>query len=136
MSAKRQKNQLPMVLTFAVEGRSEARKARREGSESLTANCETQSPAGTKPWMEEVCDRENLKRALRRVKANHGSRGIDGMTVGELSLPEAVLANHSGTVAEWNLSTATGEASEDGQAGRGSAQAGHCQGWIDSCSRR
>jgi len=95
MSAKRQKNQLPMVLAFAVEGRSEARKARREGSESLTANCETQSPAGTKPWMEEVCDRENLKRALRRVKANHGSRGIDGMTVGELSLPEAVLANHS-----------------------------------------
>src|SRR5215831_5017301 len=35
--------------------------------------------------MEEVCDKENLKRALRRVKANHGSSGIDGMTVGELS---------------------------------------------------
>ncbi len=35
--------------------------------------------------MEEVCDRENLKRALRRVKANQGSPGIDGMKVGELS---------------------------------------------------
>jgi RNA-directed DNA polymerase len=35
--------------------------------------------------MEEVCERENLKRALQRVKANKGSPGIDGMTVEELS---------------------------------------------------
>ncbi len=85
MSDKRQKNQLQMVLAFAVERRSEAPKARREGTESLTANGETESPAGTKQLMEEVCDRENLKRALRRVKANKGSPGIDGMKVGELS---------------------------------------------------
>src|SRR5262244_4276609 len=84
MSDKPQKNQLQMVLAFAVEGRSEAPKARREGTESLTANCETESPAGTKQLMEEVCGRENLKRALRRVKANKGSPGIDGMKVGEL----------------------------------------------------
>jgi RNA-directed DNA polymerase len=84
MSDKRQKNQLQMVLAFAVEGRSEAPKARREGTESFTANSETESPAGTKQWMEEVCDRENLKRALRRVRANQGSPGIDGMKVGEL----------------------------------------------------
>src|ERR1700760_1814262 len=32
--------------------------------------------------MEEVCERENLKEALRRVKANKGSAGVDGMTVG------------------------------------------------------
>ena len=31
--------------------------------------------------MEEVCERENLKEALRRVKANKGSAGVDGMTV-------------------------------------------------------
>jgi RNA-directed DNA polymerase len=84
MSDKRQKNQLQMVLAFAVEGRSEAPKARREGTESLTAKGETESPAGTKQLMEEVCDRENLKRALRRVKANKGSPGTDGMRVGEL----------------------------------------------------
>ena len=35
--------------------------------------------------MEEVCERENLKEALRRVKANKGSPGIDGMTVGALA---------------------------------------------------
>ena len=34
--------------------------------------------------MEEICERENLKRALQRVKANKGSPGIDGMTVEEL----------------------------------------------------
>jgi RNA-directed DNA polymerase len=84
MSDKRQKNQLQMVLAFAVEGRSEAPRARREGTESLTADGETESPAGTKQWLEEVCDRENLKRALRRVKANQGSPGIDGRKVGEL----------------------------------------------------
>jgi len=85
MSDKRQKNQLQMVLAFAVEGRSEAPKARREGTESLTANCETESPARAEQLMEEVCGRENCLRALRRVKANKGSPGIDGMKVGELA---------------------------------------------------
>ena len=84
MSDKRQKNQLQMVLAFTDEGRSEAPKARREGTESLTANGETESPAGTEQLMEEVCRRENCLRALRRVKANKGSPGIDGMKVGEL----------------------------------------------------
>lgn len=84
MSDKRQKNQLQMVLAFTVEGRSEAPKARREGTESFTANCATESPAGTQQLMEEVCGRENCLRALRRVKANQGSPGIDGMKVAEL----------------------------------------------------
>jgi RNA-directed DNA polymerase len=35
--------------------------------------------------MEEVCERENLKEALRRVKANQGSAGVDGMTVGGIT---------------------------------------------------
>ncbi len=34
--------------------------------------------------MEEVCGRENCLRALKRVKTNKGSRGIDGMKVSEL----------------------------------------------------
>ena len=35
--------------------------------------------------MEEVCERENLKEALRQVKANKGSPGVDGMTVGGIT---------------------------------------------------
>jgi RNA-directed DNA polymerase len=34
--------------------------------------------------MEEVCERENCKQALARVKANKGSPGVDGMSVHEL----------------------------------------------------
>jgi RNA-directed DNA polymerase len=35
--------------------------------------------------MEEVCQRDNLVKALQRVKANQGSPGIDGMKVEELA---------------------------------------------------
>ena len=31
--------------------------------------------------MEEVCERENLKAALRQVRANQRSPGVDGMTL-------------------------------------------------------
>jgi len=41
----------------------------------------SESPANTNRLMEEVCERENLKEALRQVKANKGSSGVDGMTV-------------------------------------------------------
>ncbi len=85
MDDKRQKNQLQqMVLAFTDEGRGEAPTARREGTESFTAKRACESPAIPEQVMEEVCERENLKRALRRVKSNKGSPGIDGMTVEEL----------------------------------------------------
>ena len=35
--------------------------------------------------MEAVCERENLKAALRQVKGNGGSPGIDGMTVDDFT---------------------------------------------------
>jgi len=35
--------------------------------------------------MESVCERENMQRALRRVRKNKGAPGVDGMTVDELS---------------------------------------------------
>jgi len=84
MGDKRQKNQLQMALAFTGEGRSETPKARREGTESLTAKRAGESPVRAERVMEEVCDRENLKRALRRVKSNKGSPGVDGMKVEEL----------------------------------------------------
>ena len=85
MSDKRQNNQLQMVLAFTGEGRSEAPKARREGTESFTVKRRTESPAIEEQVMEEVCERENCLQALKRVKSNKGSPGIDGMRVEELS---------------------------------------------------
>jgi RNA-directed DNA polymerase len=51
--------------------------------------------------IEEVCERENCKQALARVKANKGSAGVDGMTVHEL--PE-FLKQHRPAVREQLLS--------------------------------
>ena len=85
MSDKRQKNQLQIALAFTEEGRSEAPRAPREGTESFTAKCRTESPAREEQLMEAVCERDNCQQALRRVKANKGSPGIDGRTVEELA---------------------------------------------------
>jgi RNA-directed DNA polymerase len=81
---KRQKNQLQQSLAFPETGRSEAPESSRQGTESLMAKHRTESPAGFEQWMEEICQAENCKQALARVKANKGSPGIDGMTVKRL----------------------------------------------------
>jgi RNA-directed DNA polymerase len=83
MSGKRQKIQLR--LAFGEEVRSEAPTSLREGSETLTAKRMNESPAGnSEQLMEEVCGRENCLQAMKRVKSNKGSAGIDGMTVEQL----------------------------------------------------
>src|ERR1700722_4886619 len=89
MSDKRQKNQLE--LAFTDESRSEAPRVSEEGTETLTAKRGTESPAIGERLMEEVCERENCKQALARVKANQGSAGVDRMTVQQL--PE-ILKEH------------------------------------------
>jgi len=66
------------------ESRGEAPTASVEGTESLVAKRQTESPAIGEQLMEEVCERENCKQALARVKANKGSAGVDGMTVQQL----------------------------------------------------
>ena len=63
----------------------EAREAGRAGTESSGATNGLESPASTDRLMEEVCERDNLKEALRWVKANKGSAGVDGMTVGAIT---------------------------------------------------
>ena len=69
-------------LDFSSKPTGEARQAGREATESLQTVHDPESPARTNRWMEEVGERENLKAALRQVKANKGSPGVDGMTVG------------------------------------------------------
>ena len=83
MSLKDDKQQnIQRKLDFSSARTGEAREAGREGTESSGATSGPESPARTDRLMEEVCERENLKAALRQVKANKGSPGVDGMTVG------------------------------------------------------
>jgi len=99
MSDKRQKNQL--VLAFMAEDTGEAQRAVIEGTESLAAKRRTESPAIGEQLMEEVCERENCRQALARVRANKGSAGVDGMSVHEL--PE-FLKQHWPAIREQLLS--------------------------------
>jgi len=138
MSDKRQKNQLAhsgsavsnqqMVLAFLHESRSEAPRVSEEGTESLAVKRGTESPAFGEQLMEEVCERENCKQALARVKANKGSPGGDGMTVQQL--PEH-LKQHWPAIRKQLLSgTYKPQPVKGGnpQAGRRSAQAWHSNG--------
>ena len=119
--AKRQNNQLQ--LAFEEGTTSEARSQSSEGTEASVAKCSAESLAPDEQWMERVCQRENLWQALKRVKRNGGSPGIDGMTVDELAgLPEAALVRNPGTTVEWDLSTATGTSGGNPEAGRRSAK--------------
>src|ERR1700728_653941 len=99
MSDKRQKNQLE--LAFDEEYRGEAPKDLAGGTASLAAKRGTESLAIGERLMEEVCERENCKQALARVKANKGSSGVDGMTVQQL--PE-FLKQHWPVIREQLLS--------------------------------
>src|SRR5438874_856754 len=82
MGKMRQKRQEQLTFPF-TEG-SEASQSETEGTEAPRVRRETENPAGNQQLMEEVCERENRRAALKRVRANQGSPGIDGMTVDEL----------------------------------------------------
>ena len=86
MSLRSDKQQnIQTELNFSATPAGEARETGREETESLSTTNDTQSPAHTNRLMEEICERENLREALRRVKANQGSAGVDGMTVEQIT---------------------------------------------------
>ena len=86
MNLKSDKRQnVQRELDFSSLPAGEACEARREETESPSTIHDPESPASTNRLMEEICERENLKQALRQVKANKGSAGVDGMTVGGIT---------------------------------------------------
>jgi RNA-directed DNA polymerase len=86
-------------MELALEERGEAPTGQRSGEAGPTTQGAGRS--GDDDLMERVVERSNLARALKRVRQNQGSAGIDGMTVDELlpylrehwaGLREALLA--------------------------------------------
>jgi RNA-directed DNA polymerase len=82
MSETRQKIQsTQMRLAFVEESRGEALDDPGEGTESLVAKRDSESPANKCWLMEEVCEGTNVKKAWQRVRANKGGPGVDGLTI-------------------------------------------------------
>jgi group II intron reverse transcriptase/maturase len=69
-------------LELPLERRGEASKDERSAESSTATNGHARP--GASGLMELACKRENLMAALKRVRENKGSPGIDGMTVEEL----------------------------------------------------
>jgi len=81
---KRRKIQWELALEGG--GRGETPKAPAQGIETTAAGLGRESQADTDKLMEEACEKENLRQALRRVKANAGAAGVDGMGVQQLPM--------------------------------------------------
>ena len=79
MNGKRQKTHCSVAMETAGEG--EALSGSCPRAEPFTANPASESPAFVEQLMEEVCNRENLEIAWKRVRRNKGSPGVDGMTI-------------------------------------------------------
>ena len=76
MSGKRQKIQYSLALEPGDQGETPVSGSKR--AEPIVAKPAPESPALTEQLMEEMCDRENLERAWKRVRQNKGSPGVDG----------------------------------------------------------
>lgn len=81
----RKRRNIQLELVFGEEGKGEAPTSSHGGPEPPTAMSEPESPARMDRLIEEVCHRENLIKAVKRVRRNAGSPGVDGMTVKRLA---------------------------------------------------
>ena len=79
MNGKRQKIQYSLALE--PTGRGETLTGGHQGTEPSTAKPAPESPAPAEYLMEEVCDRENLKKAWKQVRRSKGCPGVDGRTI-------------------------------------------------------
>jgi len=76
-------------MELLLEGRGEAPRVEQSGEAFSAARGDERS--GVDDLVEKVVERDNLARALKRVRQNKGSAGIDGMRVEEL--PEYLRGN-------------------------------------------
>lgn len=83
MGNKRQNIQL--LLAFDQDTDDEVRQDLVKGTELSTANLTGDDETNDSLLMEEICQRDNLLKALKRVQRNQGAAGVDGMSIHQLS---------------------------------------------------
>jgi hypothetical protein len=90
MSLKSETQQnIQTELSFSSTSAGEAREAGREETESLPTMHDPEGPPARIDGWRKICERENLKEALRRVKANQGSAGVGRTDVAQHAMLDA-----------------------------------------------
>jgi group II intron reverse transcriptase/maturase len=84
VSLENAKHQKPMQMELPLEVKGEAQDDRRSGEASTATN--EIARLGTGRLMEEAIGSASVEMALKQVRRNKGSPGVDGMTVDELPL--------------------------------------------------
>ena len=82
MGRKRQPSQWQLVFPMFAEGEAPSESGRVEPPVAAPSD---ERPATAERLMERVVETENVREALRRVRANRGAPGVDGMTVRRLT---------------------------------------------------
>jgi len=85
------------LLELPLEGRGESPRAERSGEARSATRESERLGSDDEKLLELVVERSNVEAALRRVRKNKGSPGIDGMTVEELP---AYLVEHWSSLRE------------------------------------
>jgi RNA-directed DNA polymerase len=83
---QKERQPIQLELAFAAGKAGEARQPTEGRAEDCTVAAGNKSPVVRGPTMEEVVERENLRKALKQVQRNKGAAGIDGMTVEQLGV--------------------------------------------------
>lgn len=89
MRAQRPNNQAGLfdeepAEAFTTQATGEARSGGGQGVEVRRVGQNDERPTPTDQLMEMICAEENIEEAMRRVRSNRGSGGVDGMSVEEL----------------------------------------------------
>ena len=82
----------PAPVRPGASGKGGTRASACEEQQTSTASAQARALANNNNLMEEVCKRENLIQAYKRVKSNKGSPGVDGLSVHDLG---SWLAEHN-----------------------------------------
>jgi RNA-directed DNA polymerase len=80
------RRKIQLELAFSSKAEGEAQGFEGAGTEGLTSRADFASQAvAFGPCMEDIVERNNLKKALAQVKRNKGAPGVDAMSVDDLA---------------------------------------------------